>query len=295
VLFTGDILQLPPVDNTCDVIPVMQVHNTFRLDKVVRQAEGSEEIQQSQILKKCLETGKYLPLDQLFRQCTTDIISLTNPKDFVNLYLQDTHDDKVILSFTNDSVDKYNAGIRKTIKGEVVQFLVDDEVIFNEAYNPDNNDFPLYSNNDIITIGRAQLKYHEVHKINYWVLNEKTFDPLTNEWELNESDNIYVVDKGSLEYYYYVLNQLAGKAKVANGIDKKKLWAEYFEIKNKYSDVRYTYATTIHKSQGSSHSSVYLNMKGLENAPYLGMETIYRLLYVGITRTSGKVYILRNI
>jgi hypothetical protein len=171
--------------------------------------------------------------------------------------------------------------------------MIDDEVIFNEAYNPDNNDFSMYANNDIISIGRATLKYHEVHKINYWTINEKVYDPISEEYSISE-DNIFVVDKGSLEYYYYSLSQLAGRAKVANGVDKKKLWAEYFELKNRYADLKYTYSTTIHKSQGSTFEYVFINMKSLENMTYIDMEKLYRLLYVGITRTSNKVYLLRN-
>lgn len=303
VLLSGDVFQLEPVDNTSEAMPVIDVHNKLVLNKVVRQAEGSEIIQQAQFLKQCIENDNYLPLNQLFTQCQTDIISLQDPRLFVNTYLQDSIEDKVILSFTNDSVNKYNTGIRKTIKGDVPQFIIGDELVFNEAYNPDNSDFPVYSNNDIITVGEAILEYHEVYKINYWTIKaciqKEDIDEVNNSDKLDTitlSDNdIFVVDTGSLEYYNWYLQQLAGKAKVSNGLDKKKLWAEYFELKNRYANVAYTYSCTIHKSQGSSYKEVFLNMKGLESAStYLSMEKIYRLLYVGITRTSGKCYLLRN-
>lgn len=293
ILFSGDIYQLPPVDNSSDVMPVVDVHNNLKLEKIVRQAEGNEIIQQSQLLKKCIESNQFIEVSQLFRECTSNIISTTNPKDFVNHYLQNPIEDKVILSYTNDSVNQYNFGIRKTIKGDVPQFVLNEEVIFNEAYNPNNSDFPMYANNDIINIGFAEVKYHEVYKINYWILKELKKDE--NGQETLVEDQIWVIDKGSLEYYYYYLQELAKKAKVSNGLEKKQTWAKYFELKNKFADVRYTYSTTLYKSQGSTYKAVYINMKGLEAAlSYLGIEQVYRLLYVGITRTSDKVFLLRG-
>ena len=294
VLFSGDIYQLPPVDNTSDAMPIMEVHNNFKLEKIVRQAQESEVIQQSQLLKKHIEANDFKYIEELFKDCKQEIISIYDQKEFINHYLQNPITDKVILSYTNESVNQYNFGIRKTIRGDVQQFVVGEEVIFNESYNPKNSDFPIYANNDIIIIGHAELKYHETYKINYWTLNETITDELGKQ--TLSPDRISVVDKGSLEYYYFSLQELAKQAKVAQGHEKKTKWAQYFELKNMFADVRYTYSTTLHKSQGSTYKAVYINVKSLEKMiNFIGFDIVYRLLYVGITRTSDKVYLLRTI
>jgi len=71
---------------------------------------------------------------------------------------------------------------------------------------------------------------------------------------------------------------------------KKKEWRNYYKFKEMYLDYRYHYASTLHKLQGSTYRDVHLDLQGLGMVDF---DTVKRLVYVGLTRTSGdKVTVL---
>lgn len=88
------------------------------------------------------------------------------------------------------------------------------------------------------------------------------------------------------------LNSDLNKAETGGKINL--LWKKYYQ--NKYSinaPVKHTYASTIHKAQGSSYDNVivyndfhYLKQKDID--------TYNRLLYVGVSRTSKFCYVATN-
>ncbi|MCI0501381.1 MAG: ATP-binding domain-containing protein, partial [Epsilonproteobacteria bacterium] len=63
-----------------------------------------------------------------------------------------------------------------------------------------------------------------------------------------------------------------------------KLWKLFFQIKELFVDVKYTYASTIHKLQGSTYETIYIDLTDIERMHDKDM--MYRLLYVAITRAE---------
>jgi len=99
-------------------------------------------------------------------------------------------------------------------------------------------------------------------------------------------------------------NQCHHFAKTAKNMEKKELWERYFSVKAEFTDVKYAQAMTYHKLQGSSYTSVFADIRDIEilQSTYKGteaskkeeMDLVFRLLYVGITRASENLHILRN-
>jgi ATP-dependent exoDNAse (exonuclease V) alpha subunit len=73
---------------------------------------------------------------------------------------------------------------------------------------------------------------------------------------------------------------------------RKKMWEKFYSIKELFADVKYIYASTIHKLQGSTYESVYIDFYNLNFLKKLPKEEFYRLFYVAITRASKDVKIL---
>jgi ATP-dependent exoDNAse (exonuclease V) alpha subunit len=75
---------------------------------------------------------------------------------------------------------------------------------------------------------------------------------------------------------------------------RKKLWKEYFTLKDMYADVKYIFVSTIHKLQGSTYDVAYIDVASLiylMNSP-LTIDLAYRLLYVAVTRARKDIKIL---
>ena len=67
----------------------------------------------------------------------------------------------------------------------------------------------------------------------------------------------------------------------------KKQWRDFFEIKDTWLDLRSVYASTVHKSQGSTYETVFIDLADI-GKNYIASD-VARLLYVATSRASKKV------
>ena len=71
---------------------------------------------------------------------------------------------------------------------------------------------------------------------------------------------------------------------------RKFKWMEYYDFLRTYADVKYAYAITAHKSQGSTYKNVIL----LADDISLNRKTVERnrILYTAVSRAQKKLFIL---
>ena len=70
-------------------------------------------------------------------------------------------------------------------------------------------------------------------------------------------------------------------------------WSTYFSLKNKYPDLRDRDASTIHKAQGSTHDTVYVDLDDL--CTCTNPLTAARLFYVAVSRARKRVVFYGNL
>lgn len=68
---------------------------------------------------------------------------------------------------------------------------------------------------------------------------------------------------------------------------KDKNWNRYFHLKNTYPDLRPRDAATVHKAQGSTYDTVFVDLSNLSTCHNPVM--VARLLYVAFTRARTRV------
>jgi len=135
---------------------------------------------------------------------------------------------------------------------------------------------------ETVVIVKAKKLYDEYLDIHYWECIEK----------LNRT--LYIVDPDCAVQYNEKLQRMA---KEASSIDKlrelekrKRAWRAYFATKEKFRDFKYIYASTIHKSQGSTFDTVYIDTTVIASLiNRYEHDMAYRLLYVAITRASKDI------
>ena len=73
----------------------------------------------------------------------------------------------------------------------------------------------------------------------------------------------------------------------SNPGERSKLWKNYYDIKENWLDLRSPFASTVHKSQGSSYNKVFIDLSdiGRCNIP----SDTARMLYVAISRAKDQV------
>ncbi len=321
IIFMGDPAQIPPVnkDDSIPLIPAKrEIYNIkhYELKTIMRQADGS----------KILETA-YQIRNQRFQ--IFDPILSRKSNDDVLFFASSSEKDKIMftktmiemftsenfkndpnycktIAWTNKVVDNFNLFIRKKLfKGQelkkimVGEKLIADTPIFDgwEEFSP-----IIFNTSD------------EFEVIEY---EEKTFEyflPTGKEWEQELSFmNIEQGQKGksfNLKYYSCVVESvdIISKEKFRQSIDvlhetaekpfgwlisaicKRELWKEYEKLTKRFSGVKYNYAITAHKAQGSTYKNVFLIEDDIQVNPRVLERN--RIKYTACTRPKEKLFIL---
>jgi len=71
--------------------------------------------------------------------------------------------------------------------------------------------------------------------------------------------------------------------------EARLLWPNFYRKKDQFVDVRPIYASTVHKSQGSTYKRAYVDLMDIQMMPQ--KEMLARLLYVAVTRPSETLII----
>ena len=87
-----------------------------------------------------------------------------------------------------------------------------------------------------------------------------------------------------MERYKETLSQLKTIAK-----ELKHRWKDYYMLKDMFALVEYAYAMTVHKSQGSTMDTIFIDHKDLVLCKN---EEMYNLIYVATTRPANKLVLL---
>ena len=286
VLFVGDYYQLLPIDSNKNFVSDIRIQ--YELKDIVRQAKDSYIIQIATKLREIIQNQEYISIQDFFTKNNTSQIEFFNTKeDFYNDFCKNENwfnEDKIITSFRNSDVDFHNNVIRKRFWNEKhilspEQYISGDRIVFQDSNV--RNGMILHHNSDDVIISNAEKKYSEYLDMYYW--------------ECRDANNLdfRIIDKNSLFKFNEFMKKLADKAK--KEFDKEKralLWENFFELREYFVDVKYSFASTIHKLQGSTYETVYIDLMSLSYIDKLDKDTLFRLMYVAITRASKNIKIL---
>lgn len=289
VLFIGDPYQLLPINDSENKI--YKLKTQYSLIDVVRQARDNTIIKIATKLRERIKSKDFIDLQDFFAENARDAeeIDFFHNKD---LFEQDFyknekwyHESKIIATYKNKDVDAFNRTIRlKYWEQKGVKYpdtlLPGDMLRFKEAYSV--GDVTLYHNGQVVTLESVEKKLHDSLGITYWECKE-VYSP---------KEQIFrVVDPESMKVFNDKLSFISGKARAARFPEGKFLWKVFYETRDMFADVQYVHASTVHKLQGSTYDTAYIDLFSLVSNRYLSDDEKYRLVYVAITRASQNVKI----
>lgn len=137
------------------------------------------------------------------------------------------------------------------------------------------------NNNGKIYINDIPINYEQCQK----------YKMVVNYYEITDTENkiIRVVANESLEDYNRILTQIYKECEKSK---KRGKWRPFGIEKEFFTPVSYPYGCTLHKLQGSTIKTCYLDMRDFTYFWQQGNMEIYRLLYVAISRPSENLRIL---
>lgn len=258
-----------------------------------------------------------------------DIFLTRDQNEFINSYLNNTSVSKYIGTYTNKLTDEYNLYIRnlavmgyQNLNYEVYPFRLSLDTIdetdiekSNRTYitqdpseyqeffvgeylkaaeiNQRNNKV-YHQNGDIFRIQDLTLREHIVtietpgtglyeqasrqeYSLKYWCITD------------TDGKIVNVVRREDQLLHKELISKLYQEAQRTTG---KRRFYKYMSFKEKFTKVNYLFASTLHKLQGKTCEDLYLDVRDLDNHYRNQPLTVYKLIYVALTRPTSRIHIL---
>lgn len=282
ILFIGDPKQLPPVNEERSCVFHNQIESTS-LTEVVRHT--NKILSFASDIRECIDTNE-IPIIRTMADETGGVHRLsskefsTKIQEYCDAGRFNDPDDARVVAWTNKRVEFFNSIIRKKIWGAAAkeEYIVGDIVMVASPV-VDDMGMVLLSIDEEGTITSREVVEHSVYKNLKCVKLRVKFDvgPRT----------LHVIDPDS---EYDLMVELSRLADAARKPKCGFLWSKFWALKNAFNSIRYAYAITSHRSQGSSFNEVFVDTSDiLKNR---NRNEALRCLYVACTRPRTNLFLM---
>lgn len=285
VLFVGDPAQLAPVvpGARLAMSPAFTaVPHRIKMTGIVRQAEGNPIIALSLMLREAIVDQRLIGYDALIAGLPAgyqSAVMLANSARMAAKSAIGAGFDTRILSFDNRAVLRHNAEMRQMLGiRSAYPFAPGERVVFNSEFKRAG-----IVNNTEMTVVSVQPVPGGTHGMIDVELRDDDERMVTVPFAMNR-DEVEQSVRACFE------RSRDARAKGDYETAKKHSRAGW-SIRNSYADLRHTYASTVHKSQGSTFEIAVLDWGSFEKSNDAEMRN--RLAYVAVTRPSKFLAIAR--
>lgn len=300
ILFVGDPMQLPPVkENTA--LPFERCHDSFRLEKIIRQAEENPIIRLTVAIRQSIEKGTMPAIltdgtgdgDGVFTMGHADFMGWIEHSFKTAEYRADPNEYRVI-AWRNRTVDHYNDFIRRAMYGPDMaeqRYIVGERV---------TSCTPIF---DPAMAGQILMRTDDEAT----VLNLET--AIKHPTEETTCQRITMVDDTGREVQAYttipgvVFDAFESKRQSlkAKALASGRYWPEYYRFVEAFADIRLAgarvdtgnirpaHTLTAHKSQGSTFNRAFVD--AVDILANNNRTEALRCLYVAASRARQAVAI----
>lgn len=284
LVFIGDYAQLEPVEtggvslifNEKYLCDNYAQYEKYELKQIVRSNE-TELINIYSDFRKFVTMGDSDEISfkkEWYNKTNDSVLFTSSYNKFIELIKNNfTIEGCKIIAYRNDTVNNYNKFIRTILFKDRNKFVTGEKLIFNEPY------LDIYNNNDEITVKNANIveRVHPKNGVKY-----KLYELITTD-----NDIIYSLHEDSISNYQKYFETF--KKQMQNS---KKNWKSYYEDYKLFNPpITYSYAITVHKSQGSTINVCFIDMTDIYNTlTMVKPESLEKSLYTAVSRASQKLY-----
>jgi exodeoxyribonuclease-5 len=285
VLYVGDPYQLQPVGETASL--AFSVTSRIRMLEPTRQAADSPIHGLTDFLRNRVEDNRTFVLQDLRVLAKKDdsrfvFTNARNVRDWAEKAIEKGLDCRII-AFTNAAVNEQNAAMHAIMYPSAPLFGVGELALVNEAFE--------YSD-DLMLLNGEMLRVNSCEEVAPVAGNVRVFEVRANQLK-NSLDVSGDVDDNELvlkvaldsEHALRVHRDLTDKIYAARRTGDIANADRYLEERaplNKLAPLRHSYASTVHKSQGSTYDVAIVDFPDI----YRSREMRARLMYVGASRPS---------
>jgi exodeoxyribonuclease-5 len=278
-LFVGDPAQLPPVNE--EASPALDVPGPM-LEEIHRQAADNP----------ILELATQIRNDEAHRFQSQYVdgqgVAIThNRTGFMESVLRtfdtDAFDDDAtharLLAYRNRTVRRYNQEIRTARYGDdAPRFVPGEWLMARESWYHEG--VPVVLNSEEVRVKKASVGLFEAEDMSEW----KVWKIKLRKPGRGMTRTALVLHEDEHERYTDELESRRLAAKEGNGS-----WKYFYDLRERFARLDYAYACTVHRSQGSTFDTVFVDHRDLRACRGGERDA---LLYVAVTRPARRLAVL---
>jgi exodeoxyribonuclease-5 len=278
-LFVGDPAQLPPVNE--DPSPAIDVPGPT-LETIHRQAADNPILELATQIRKgtdgrfssTFEDGKGVAITHDRSEFLDSVLRAFNTDAFAE---DATH--ARVLAYRNKTVRRYNREIRTARYGADAERFVEGEwLVATETWLHEG--VPRLTNSEEVRVKTATVETFEADDQSEW----KTWKLKVRTPGRGLTRTAYVLHEDEFERYEEALDRRREAAE-----EDGSKWERFFDLRERFARVDYAYASTVHRAQGSTFDTVFVDHRDLR---VCRGEERQALLYVAVTRPARRLALL---
>lgn len=272
IIYVGDHCQLAPVMEAVSPITRLGVP-VAKLTQPVRNADQPALMGICQQLRNTVETGIFNPIQEV--PGVIDWLDDEQMQGTIAEYFTEQNNEVRILAYTNERVIAYNNHIRG-VRMLPPQYQVG-ELLVNASTMMFGNKMLSVEEQIEVLAQSDETVYDYIAMDNG---TEVTLEVRVCDIRARRGDVYSGVRVPVDRDHYLALIKFFGNM---------KKWPTYFKLKNEYPDFRPRDAATVHKAQGSTYDTVFIDLENLSTCH--NPVTAARLLYVAFSRARNRVFL----
>lgn len=287
-IFMGDNNQLPPINEI--------ISDTFDIDDECNLKESLRN--DGNIYNICDMMLKNMNSKDLkIWNCVEGNVGMySNKVDYLDDIVKNKDSDYKILCWTNAKCETMNKKIRDKVYGKRCdRFCVGERLIVKNYFT--DMDLNPYTSNDELIVKKVDRL--ELHTKDFSFVPEKYVKNIEGGLKaykliLERGTTIYVVKTKHEKVVMGILDKIKRDARMAKSYNNyesaKTLWEMYYRVREVFMPpIDYSYAITVHRSQGSEWDIVYVELKDImKNRRILERN---KLIYVAFSRSMERLVI----
>jgi exodeoxyribonuclease-5 len=290
VLFVGDPAQLPPVSPSGEtgLSPVFSlISEKVRLTHIVRQAADNPILALSAQIREWMDRG-YIPtlsdLEKALPVPPSKAGLMTGDATHAIAFEHQEGRDTRILCYTNRRVLDYNRRVHEILHpGDPRPFVPGQTVVFQSEHEAIERK-TIRNNEEVEITALMESSHPKWPEIPAWFVSitHPEYGPLSVYFPKHPAALDRTV-KGLFDDYRRLTTDKSDRDSVAEGRHcSMQAWA----LKKAFADIRATYAQTVHKSQGSTFHTVFIDWNDLLMLAGRSKTEFLRCLYTAVTRPA---------
>lgn len=268
IVYVGDQYQLPPVFET--ITPVLRKdYDVYELTEQMRNSGQPALMAICEQLRETVRTGVFKPI-----QTVPGVIEHLDDDqmyiEIVNQLVAPSEPNSRILAYSNKQVNFFNDGVRGI--RQLPALYTTGETLVNNSMLKLNS--------------RQQLSVEASVKVVDARGTRTEYIGRDGEFEVQE---LMIRTPYDGDHLVLVPTDKAHYRDLINHFKRIKDWVNFYKLQQQYADLRPRDASTVHKSQGSTYDTVFIDLENISKCTQ--PDVAARMLYVAFSRAKHKVFL----